>query len=76
MARELGIELDASILDTALAQLDAQTIAASKRMVTGVPTFMLGQWPFGGIQDDHTMRSILGRWAHRQRHEPGDGPRS
>jgi predicted DsbA family dithiol-disulfide isomerase len=75
MAVELGIELDASIIDTALAQLDAQTIAASKRMVTGVPTFMLGPWPFAGIQDDHTMRSILGRWAHQQRRELGDGPR-
>jgi hypothetical protein len=28
---------------------------------------MLGHWPFSGIQEEFTMRSILTRWAGRQR---------
>ena len=34
---------------------------------TGVPTFMLESWPFGGIQNEETMRSILTRFAVKQR---------
>jgi hypothetical protein len=36
-------------------------------MVTGVPTFMLGRWPFGGIQQQDTMRMVLERFASRCR---------
>jgi hypothetical protein len=36
-------------------------------MVTGVPTFMLAEWPMGGIQDDDTMVSLIGRFAKRAR---------
>jgi predicted DsbA family dithiol-disulfide isomerase len=35
----------------------------------GVPTFMLDEWPIGGIQEDATMRSFLRRWAARKRLE-------
>ena len=32
-----------------------------------VATFMLDRWPFGGIQEIATMRSLLGRWAAKKR---------
>ncbi len=47
--------------------LQRRTARAREQSVTGVPTFMLGEWPFGGIQDESTMRSVLERWARRQR---------
>ena len=40
-------------------------------MVSGVPTFMLDSWPFGGIQEDDTMVSILTRYAERKRQRAG-----
>ena len=64
---ELKIAAAADALDTGLRDLVARTEAARAAEVTGVPCFMLGQWPFGGIQDEATMRSVLGRWASRQR---------
>jgi predicted DsbA family dithiol-disulfide isomerase len=67
MQRELGIEVDDDAHAEALAELERRTRRAAEEMVTGVPTFMLGRWPFGGIQEEDTMRSLLGRWAHKQR---------
>jgi predicted DsbA family dithiol-disulfide isomerase len=67
MADDLEIELPSSELEEALEELDLRTGEAVDAMVTGVPTFMLGPWPFGGIQEDETMRSILQRFADRQR---------
>lgn len=37
--------------------------------VTGVPNFMPGQWPFGGIQTDETMLSLFERFIAKQRRE-------
>ncbi|MBW2233157.1 MAG: DsbA family protein [Deltaproteobacteria bacterium] len=71
MQRELGIEVDAAAHERALAELERRTRGAVEEMVTGVPTFMLGRWPFGGIQEEDTMRSLLGRWAGRQRERQG-----
>ena len=48
-------------------ELVARTRHAHAQEVTGVPNFMLGSWPFGGIQTDETMLSILGRFAARRR---------
>ena len=39
--------------------------------VTGVPTFMLDRWAFGGIQSPETMRSILERWVSRRDRQTG-----
>ena len=64
---ELKISPAADALDAGLRDLVARTEAAREAEVSGVPCFMLGQWPFGGIQDEATMRSVLGRWASRQR---------
>lgn len=67
IAADLDLTFTTGELDEAREELDARTRSAVDEMVTGVPTFMLGPWPFGGIQDDETMRSILRRFADRQR---------
>jgi len=67
MASDLDISLTAAEIERGVRALELQTRAAVDAQVSGVPTFMLGQWPFGGIQDDHTMRSILGRFAEKAR---------
>lgn len=71
LAAELGFDLDDDALAEAQEALEAWTRHAADAMVTGVPTFMLGPWPFGGIQEDATMDSILRRWARKLR-APGD----
>jgi predicted DsbA family dithiol-disulfide isomerase len=67
LARELGIALEEDALLRGAAELEERTRRAYEQEVTGVPNFMLGSWPFGGIQTDETMLSILGRYASRQR---------
>ena len=67
LTRELGIELEAGALVLGGEELVVRTRRAHEQEVTGVPNFMLGPWPFGGIQTDDTMLSILGRYAERQR---------
>ena len=67
LARELGLELDPACVTRAAEELVARTRRAHEQEVTGVPNFMLGEWPFGGIQTDETMLSILGRFAARRR---------
>lgn len=67
LAHELGLTPDASTLARAGDELEARTRRAHAQQVCGVPNFMLGEWPFGGIQSDDTMLSILARFAARQR---------
>jgi predicted DsbA family dithiol-disulfide isomerase len=64
---KLGIELPPEAFEEALEKLERQTKEAIKELVTGVPTFMLGSWPFPGIQNEHTMRLIFERYASRAR---------
>ena len=66
-AREIDLDLGPLGSDDGLDALEQQTRRAAEEEVCGVPTFMLGPWPFGGIQEEFTMRSILTRWAERQR---------
>ena len=47
--------------------LEAESERARAEQVTGVPTFMLGKWPIGGIQEESVMISLLGRWAAKRR---------
>jgi predicted DsbA family dithiol-disulfide isomerase len=54
-------------IERGIEALDARTTAAAEAMVTAVPTFMLGPWPFGGIHEEATLRSLLGRYAARRR---------
>ncbi len=69
MAAEFGLSCSEAELEAGLDALDAWTRHASDQMVTGVPTFMLDAWPFGGIQEDATMESIFRRWAKKVRDE-------
>jgi len=64
-ADDLALER-ASVMDPELLQsLERETRRAREAGVTGVPTFMLGAWPMGGIQDDDTMRALLSRFARK-----------
>lgn len=67
LARDLGLSQGPEALARGAAELVARTRKAHEQEVNGVPNFMLGQWPFGGIQSDETMLSILGRFAGRRR---------
>jgi predicted DsbA family dithiol-disulfide isomerase len=67
LARDLGFEIDASRDAERLAELERVSLAARAEQVAGVPTFMLGGWPVGGIQEESVMRSLLGRWAAKAR---------
>ena len=66
-ARDLGLELGELDVAAAHSALAERTREAREAEVTGVPTFMLGPWPIGGIQEESTMKSLLGRWARKQR---------
>lgn len=66
-ARDLGLELGEFDVAAAHSALAERTREAREAEVTGVPTFMLGPWPIGGIQEESTMKSLLGRWARKQR---------
>jgi predicted DsbA family dithiol-disulfide isomerase len=61
------IPLPAEDFEEALDELDQRTQQAQLDLVTGVPTFMLGSWAFGGIQNETTMRLVLQRYASRAR---------
>lgn len=67
LAQELGLDWDDGALERGERALVARTGAAGRDQVSGVPTFMLGSWPFGGIQSEDTMRRVLGRFAERAR---------
>jgi len=69
MASEFGFACDADAIERGLDDLESWTRHAADQMVSGVPTFMLGPWPFGGIQEDATMESIFRRWADKVRAE-------
>jgi predicted DsbA family dithiol-disulfide isomerase len=67
LARELGLDPAPEELEKAALELEVRTERARDEQVTGVPTFMLGSWPFGGIQTVETMRQVLERFAGKQR---------
>jgi predicted DsbA family dithiol-disulfide isomerase len=67
LARELGIDLAAASGARGLEALSTETALAREVEVSGVPTFLLDGWPIGGIQEERTMRSLLGRYAARRR---------
>ncbi len=67
LADEIGLAIAPEALATAAAEVERRTEAARAAQVTGVPTFVLAGWPLGGIQEEATMREILGRYAQRAR---------
>lgn len=66
-AEEAGFEIDPVELDRAMEELDDLSLEARHAQVSGVPTFMLGRWPFGGIQTEETMAHVLERYARKAR---------
>ncbi len=64
LARELDV---ARAGREGLERLVLNTIEAAESEVTGVPAFVLGGWPLGGIQEDATMRSLFTRYAAKRR---------
>ncbi len=67
LARDIALELSAAALAAAAEPLATACESAREAGVTGVPTFMLGRWPFGGIQSDDTMLHVLERYANKAR---------
>lgn len=67
MAQDLDLDFDRRELARAHDRLEVATELAREAQVTGVPTFMLGEWPLAGIQEEATMHSLLGRWVERRR---------
>ena len=68
MRHDAGRELDVARAGReGLERLVLNTIEAAESEVTGVPAFVLGGWPLGGIQEDATMRSLFTRYAAKRR---------
>ena len=67
LAREIALPLAARDLARGRDELELKTELAREEQVSGVPTFMLGTWPFGGIQTDDTMKRVLERYVHKLR---------
>ncbi len=67
LASEIELPLTERDLTRGKSELEVKTELAREEQVSGVPTFMLGTWPFGGIQTEDTMRHILERFARRAR---------
>ena len=67
LAREVALALEPAELARAEDELARRTEVARDELVTGVPTFMLGRWPFGGIQSDDTLLRVLERFAQKAR---------
>jgi predicted DsbA family dithiol-disulfide isomerase len=65
LGRDLDLTLSLPPADAALAGVEALAAAAHAAGVTGAPTFMLGPWPCGGIQEERTMRSLLERFVRK-----------
>ena len=63
LARELDLDVDSLLDARALEAVEVETMLAIEANVSGVPTFMLGEWPLGGIQDEQTMRFVFRRYA-------------
>ena len=63
LAQELDLDLDSLLDARALEAVEVETLLATEANVSGVPTFMLGEWPLGGIQDEQTMRAVFRRYA-------------
>ena len=67
LACEISLPLGVEEIEHALPALDQHTERAREELVSGVPTFMLGAWPFGGIQSDATLLQVFERFAEKAR---------
>lgn len=67
LARDLDVDAERVAGRRGLEALELATLEAKEAQVTGVPSFLFGEWPLGGIQEEQTMRSLFSRFATRQR---------
>jgi predicted DsbA family dithiol-disulfide isomerase len=67
LARDVSLAIEPGALPAAEEELARRTEAARAEDVTGVPTFMLGRWPFGGIQSEDTLLRVFERFAAKTR---------
>src|SRR5262249_4810032 len=65
-ARDLGVALEPRARPRARDELEFRTRVAAEEEVTGVPTLMLDDFPFGGIQSRETTRLVIERWVRRK----------
>jgi predicted DsbA family dithiol-disulfide isomerase len=66
-ARDLGIVFEPRELAGARASLERMAREASEQGVTGLPTVMLGAFPFPGMQSRETTLLVIERWARKNR---------
>ncbi len=66
-ARDLGLALDPLDLERERNELERITREAHEQGVTGLPTLMLGAFPFPGIQSRETTWLVVERWARTAR---------
>ena len=65
-ARDVGVSFDPRRIERALDELEFRTRIAAEEDVTGAPTMMLDDFPFGGIQSRETTYLVLERWVRRR----------
>jgi predicted DsbA family dithiol-disulfide isomerase len=66
LVRDVGVTLEPRRLERAKDELELRTAVAREEDVTGVPTLMLDEFPFGGIQSRETTLLVLERWLTRR----------
>ena len=66
-ARDLGIGFEPDEIAGARASLERIATEASEQGVTGLPTVMLGAFPFPGMQSRETTLLVFERWARKSR---------
>lgn len=67
LARSLDVDPQQVTGSRGLEALEVATLEAKEAEVSGVPTFLFGEWPLGGIQEEQTMSSLFSRYASRRR---------
>jgi hypothetical protein len=69
LAREVSLELAPGEIESALTVRERNTARAREGLVSGVPAFMLGAWPFACMQSEATLLHAFERYARRAREE-------
>jgi len=67
LTRDLDLSLEPSELERARGSLERLAREASDAGVTGLPTVMLGAFPFPGMQSRETTLLVFERWAGKCR---------
>ena len=72
LATDFALEIDEIVSNPDGDGLIAATEDARALGVTGVPTFMLDRWPFGGVQEEATLRSLFQRFVRKKLRDATD----